>query len=207
MSTLFFQLVMARSHHICNPNICRKCQYVFLQEILVPLVEANGDSASTVLRVPRREISKHRAWMRYLALELLRLPISEFVKLRYWEGYLGMAFHFLGGSDLQSSILELWFKSYLGNVNFVDWVIFYPIRYFYLHTPIGDRWIEAALELAERTKDESLVESLVLILRPNISDYPSFASLARELAGQSRVISKVLNVESANQRRPPRWRR
>ena len=63
------------------------------------------------------------------------------------------------------------------------------------------------MELAERTKDESLVESLVLILRPNISDYPSFASLARELAGQSRVISKVLNAESANQRRPPRWRR
>ena len=196
MSSLFFELVMKREEDICLPGeLCGICPSIFVQDVLIPIIKANGGVPSAVRSMPIMEVLQNRAWIKYLAQELLCLPISEYVKLPHWKGHLNEAFHFCD-SDLKATVLHRWLNFYSGNVLFVDWLVFYAIRRFRRHTLIWDRWIKAALELAERTKDESLVESLVLTLRPNISAYPSFASLARELAGQSRVIAKVLNAAS-----------
>lgn len=194
MSNLFLQLATAKDFGYCGePGYCTKCLFRFLRDFMTPIGEAHGEPPSAFKEVSPREVLHRRAWQEYLHQELVELPLGEFVKLQYWEGHLRMAIFWVANPDLQASVLHRWLESPSDNVRFVDVVIFYIIRSGHLHTPVGDAWINAAIELAERTKDWSLVESLVWTLRRSISDYPSFGNLARKFGNQSPSILKALN--------------
>lgn len=198
MSNLFLQLATARDFSYCGePGFCTKCSFRFLRDFVTPIGEKHGEPASAFENAWPQEIFSRRPTQEQLAKELLDLTISEFVKLQYWEGHLRMAFYVMRDPDLQASVLQRWLESPFDDVRFVDVVIFYLIRHGHMHTPIGDGWIKAAVALAERTKDRSLVETLVWTLRRTIADYASFASLARELGQRSPSISKALNETTA----------
>lgn len=197
MSNLFLQLATARDFSYCGePGFCTKCSFRFLRDFVTPIGETHGEPASAFENAWPQEIFSRRSTQEQLAKELLDLPISEFVKLQYREGHLRMAFYAMRDPDLQSSVLQRWLESLLDDVRFVDVVIFHLIRHGHPHTPTWDAWIKATVALAERTRDWSLVESLVWTLRQSIADYPSFANLARELGQQSPSIAKALNETS-----------
>lgn len=197
MNNLFLQLATARDFSYCGePGFCAKCSFRFLRDFITPIGETHGEPASAFENAWPQEIFNRRSTQEQLAKELLGLPIYEFVKLQYWEGHLRMAFYAMSDPALQASVLQQWLESPLDDVRFVDVVIFYLIRNGHGHAPIGVSWINAAVALAERTKDWSLVETLVWTLRKSISDYPSAANLARELSQQSPSILKALNETS-----------
>jgi len=194
MANLYLQQATARDFSYCgNPGDCTKCLFRFLWDFMTPIGEAHGEPPSAFKDVSPREVLHRRAWQEYLAQELLALPLGEFLKLQYWEGHLRMAFFCMRDADLQATVLQRWLESPLEDVRFVDVVMFYLIRHGHLRAPVGDAWVKAAIAMAERTKDRSLVESLVWTLRRSISDHPSFAALARELSQQSPSILKALN--------------
>ena len=194
MSNLFLQQATARDFSYCGePGHCTKCLFRFVRDFITPIGEAHGEPASSYENVWPQEIFRRRVTQERLANELLGLPTAEFVKLQYWEGHLRMAFYCLGDHALQAAVLRRWVEAPLEDVRFVDVIIFHLIRHGHLRTPVGDAWIKAAIEMAERTEDRSLVESLVWTLRRSISDHSTFASLARELSQQSPSILKALN--------------
>ena len=197
MSNLFLKQATARDFSYCGePGYCTKCLFRFLFDFITPIGEAHGEPLSAFKDVSPREVLNRRDWQEYLAQELLVLPLGEFVKLQYWEGHLRMAFYCISDLDLQASVLQRWSETPLDNVRFVDVATFHIIRSGHLHTTVGDNWIKNSIELAERTKDTSLVETLVWTLRQSMSSYPSFGKLARELGGQSSSVLKALNETS-----------
>lgn len=198
MSNLFLKQATAQDFSYCGePGFCTKCMFRFVRDFVTPIDASHGEPTSGYEKAWPQEIFRRRSTQEHLAHELLKLPISEFVKLQYWDGHLRMAFHAMSDPGLQASVLQHWLDFPLEDVRFVDVVIFYLIRHGCQHAPVGQAWIKAAVALAERTKDRSLVESLVWTLRRSISDHPSFASLARELGQQSPSISKALNEAMA----------
>jgi hypothetical protein len=198
MSNLFLQQAKAHDFSYCGePGFCAKCMFRFVRDFVTPIDESHGESTSGYEKAWPQEIFSRRSTQEHLAKELFELPISEFVKLQYWEGHLRMAFHAVRDPDLQASVLQRWLESPLKDVRFVDVVVFYLIRHGHLHAPVGDAWVKAAVALAEHTKDRSLVESLIWSLGRSIANYPTFASLARELGQQSPSIAKALNETTA----------
>ena len=197
MSNRFLELATAGDFSYCGePGHCTKCMFRFVRDFVKPIGIAHGEPASSYEDVWPQEIFRRRVTQEQLANELLGLPTAEFVKLQYWEGHLRTAFYCLGDHELQAAVLQRWLESPLNDVRFVDVVIFYLVRSGHLHTPVGEAWIKTAVALAERTKNWSLVESLVWTLRRSISEHPTFASLARELSQQSPSILKALNETS-----------
>ena len=198
MSNRFLALATAGDFSYCGePGYCTKCLFRFVRDFITPIGLAHGEPVATFQDGWPQEIIHRRITQERLAAELLDLPISEFVKLKYWEGHLRTAFYALRDVDLQAAVLQRWVESPLEDVRFVDVVIFRFIRHSHLYTPIGDAWIRTAIELAEQTKDWSLVETLVWTLGRSISEHQAFASLARELSQQSPSILKALNETSS----------
>ena len=197
MSNLFLQQATAGDFSYCGePGYCTKCLFRFVRDFTTQIEEAHGAPTAAFQNSWPQEVLHRRLTQEHLAAELLDLPITKFVKLQYWEGHLRTAFYALRDLDLQASVLQRWLESPLDDVRFVDVVVFRLIRPSHLDAPVGDAWIRAAIGLAERTKDWSLVETLVWTLRKSISDHPSFADLARELSQHSPSILKALNETS-----------
>ena len=193
MSNRFLELATAGDFSYCGePGYCTKCLWRFHRDFINPIEQARGEPPTDLTKVLLHEFLLLRGWREHLADELLALPISDFRKLNCWEGHLRTAFFCLRDRDLQALVLQRWLQTFGGDIRFADVVVFYLIKSAHVGTETGQPWIQAAIALAEQSRDISLVESLVWTLGPSASAHPSFLTLATELGQHSPSITKAL---------------
>jgi hypothetical protein len=179
-----------------EPGECTKCNLRFRREIIEPIEESLGCLTPDLRSLRFPDFKKLRSWREHLAEELLSLPLNEFRKLQHWEGHLRMAFFFLRDRELESEILTKWLRDIGDDVEFVDSVIFHLIRRRHTGSSIGSAWIERGIALADSTRNESLVESLVWTVGNSLSSHATLARLATTLSDGSPAIANALKDTS-----------
>ena len=198
MSQRFLELATAGDFSYCGePGYCTKCLFRFHRDFIAPIEQARDEPPTDLTKVSLHEFLLLRGWREHLADELLTLPISEFRKLKYREGHLRTAFFCLRDRDLQTLVLQRWLQTFGGDIRFADVVVFYLVKPAHVGTEVGDTWIQAATDLAEQSRDFSLVESLIWTLGRSASAHPRFWALAAELDQRSPSIKKALNEATA----------
>lgn len=199
ISNRFLELATAADFSYCGePGYCTKCLWRFHRDFINPIEQVRGEPLTDLTKVSLHEFLLFRGWREHLSDELLTLPISEFRKLKYWDGHLRTAFFCLRDRDLQALVLQRWLQTFGSDIRFADLVVFHFVKPAHVGTEVGDAWVQAAIALAEQSRDISLVESLVWTLGRSASPHPRLLTLATELGQHSPSITKALNETSLN---------
>jgi hypothetical protein len=84
-----------------------------------------------------------------------------------------------------------WLRDIGDDVEFVDSVIFYLIRRRHTGSSIGWAWIERGIALADSTRSESLVESLVWTIGSSLSSHATLARFAESMSDSSTAVAAL----------------
>jgi hypothetical protein len=125
---------------------------------------------------------------------MAELTSSELQFFPNWSGCIEICFlHITPGGKI-SQVLDAW-TPHLNEqtIRFADYILHRIIGKVPFARLAGDTWIARCLELALSTRDESLVESLLLILRCSLREFPKLLEVAREIPSQQirRVLRNV----------------
>jgi len=129
-----------------------------------------------------------------LANALTDLDLKKITEVPNWDDFVAIA---LMDLPLQNrGILSSWLvKAQESDIDFLDVILFKIIRWI----PVGDKvrtqWISRCSALAVKTKNPSLIESLVLVLGQETVDSPELLAIASKLAeGSSQMRRVMLNA-------------
>jgi len=76
--------------------------------------------------------------------------------------------------------------------DFGDVVLFRIVRFLSEGDCVRESWIQAAVPIAVNTRDHSLIETLLLVLRGSASRFPELVAVAIELTANSKQINRVV---------------
>ena len=171
MSNTFVEIVQRASQlGWCTRPYCTTCGN---QEIRAELRKVAGESGFG------------------LAEQLSQLSPSEIVLLPDWDNGIRLAFFEIVLPGPQERILESWLERLDKEIDFADVVLFYIVRSLPFGQSVGTRWIEKCIPLALDTHNESLIESLLWILKGNVNNYPALYNLANQT--KSPKVAKALS--------------
>lgn len=132
-----------------------------------------------------------------LAQALADLDIDEYVRLRNWDDCLRIAFLYLPFPGQHEKILNCWVSKLNRNIRFADVVLFYIARSLPFGKEVSRTWISACVDLATSFKDESLIESLIWVLRSGVAEHEELLSIAQSLGATSFKVKRAL-METSN---------
>lgn len=127
-----------------------------------------------------------------LADALASLDINEYTTLRNWEDCLRIAFLYLPFPPQRTKVLNSWLPKIDLNIRFADVVLFYIVQYLPSDDEARTAWISACVSLAVKSKDTSLVESLIWILGSNLRAQPELLRVANHLNRTSAALHKAM---------------
>ncbi|MBC7929889.1 MAG: hypothetical protein H7Z38_04905 [Rubrivivax sp.] len=127
-----------------------------------------------------------------LAQVLADLDIDEYSWLRDWDDCLRIAFLHLPFPGQHEKILSSWIPKLNKNIRFADVVLFYIVRSLPFGIETSRAWISACVNLAVNSKDESLVESLVWVLRSELPKYDGLIHTAKHLSATSFKVKRAM---------------
>lgn len=127
-----------------------------------------------------------------LANALEEIDINELMTVSNWQDGLLVAVIDLPISMQLDGILKTWLPKVIGNIRFADYVLFKIVRHLPRQNYTRNEWLNSCLELADETKDFSLIESLILVLGQEAKNYPNLISIAIDHARTSGQIRRVL---------------
>jgi len=123
---------------------------------------------------------------------LCELSPAELVELPNWAGALEIAVRDLPMGTQVEAVLRAWLPRIGEVVPFDDVVLFRIVRCLRETGGLREEWIRAAIPVAVRTKDHSLVETLLLVMRPEAARSPELVAVAQQLAVHSKQMRRVL---------------
>jgi hypothetical protein len=127
-----------------------------------------------------------------LAQALADLNIDEYIRLRIWDDCLRIAFLHLPFPGQHEKILNSWIPKLDRNIRFADVVLFYIVRSLPFGKEVSRAWISACVDLAASFKDESLVESLIWVLRSDVAKHEELLRIAQNLSATSFKVKRAL---------------
>jgi hypothetical protein len=127
-----------------------------------------------------------------LANVLAELNPSELTKEHGWQDALLLTIHDLPLSLQLRSVLKSWLPKIHEDVDFSDFVLFKIIRNMPGENDVKKEWIARCIMLVQGTKDFSLTESLLLVLKKESLKYPVLMKIAIDHAESSRQMRRVL---------------
>jgi len=116
---------------------------------------------------------------------------SELIEIEGWCDALKIAFYDLSMSS-RSELLREWLKVSNEKIRFIDVILFHFVRYLKLDEDLYHLWIEKCLDVARRTYDFSLIESLALVLENDLNKYTEIYQQAVKYAESSSQMRRVL---------------
>lgn len=125
-----------------------------------------------------------------LADLLSNLDLDEYTALGKWLDCLRIAFVDLPFAPQRDGILKNWLPHARTNVRFADGVLYYIIPY--ISGDMRESWIASCIDLALGSRDASLVESLVWVLRSDLPRYPNLVDVAHDLTATSARVHTAL---------------
>jgi hypothetical protein len=143
---------------------------------------------------------EYRAAIRQLgddiAVALSTLDLTELTRQPDWDEKLRLALNEIRKAEVMDRILTAWLPQLDHQIRLADFILFYYVRRGALFAPMSiavlEQWRDSCIELAVKTGDESLVESLIC----TVGDYrkhPELAEVVRSMAESgSYTILKAL---------------
>ena len=138
-----------------------------LRELSSPL---GGRLADALADIDLREISLLHNWQDALLVAIMDLPISQQV-----EG-----------------VLEAWLPKISGHIVFADLILYKIVRYMRKDNATRNNWIERCIDIAINSRNFSLIESLLLVLRREVWNYRKLIAIAKEYSYSSAQMDRVL---------------
>lgn len=127
-----------------------------------------------------------------LANALEEIDINELTSVPNWQDGLLVALIDLPMAMQVEGILNAWLPKVIGNTRFADYVLFKIVRRLPRQNYIRNEWINSCLELVDKTKDFSLVESLILVIGQEAKNYRDLIAIATYHARTSGQMRRVL---------------
>ena len=131
-----------------------------------------------------------------LAADLASLPLADLEVTPDWGDPLRLALDELGSAELMDHVLQAWLPHLDDHVRLADLVVFYYVRRGALFAPMSvdtlQEWLGRSIDVANQSRDSSLVESLIYTLGGQIKEHPELVELVKELQPGSRAIALAL---------------
>ena len=112
-----------------------------------------------------------------LADELASLDLSALTEMPNWDETLRLVLDDFRKPELMDRVLTAWLPQLDRNIRVADLILFYYVRRGSIFAPMSievlQRWCDKCIELAVKTGDESLVESLIY----TVGDYRKYPAL------------------------------
>lgn len=128
-----------------------------------------------------------------LQSELETIDLQELTSRGFWLSALHATA--VGRILNWNRILMAWLPFAESDVRFADDVFFYLVSRLPFQPPACDQWLEACIDLAFKTKDASLIESLVYVLGPKFKTYSDLVALARDVSPTHANLREALVKE------------
>ena len=123
---------------------------------------------------------------------LSEVGTAELVAIPNWVDALVLAMMSLPLPDQMVSVLEAWLGQQHLSVRFVDVVLFKVVRRLPDSYRIKDEWINKGKTLAIETRDFSLTETLLLLLRDKVTECVEILDIAQSHAILSSQMRRVI---------------
>ena len=127
-----------------------------------------------------------------LAESLSKLNLVELCRLREWDDALRIALGEISDAAQMDEVLSAWLPAIKQHVAVADIVLFYFVRRGALFAPMSVEvlrmWMDACVELACETHNESLVESLVYTLGRRVESSPELQRVVTLVSGSSQKV-------------------
>ena len=131
-----------------------------------------------------------------LAKALEGMDLARFTGYPEWPNILRHAFQYLRTPEQGDRILRQWLPLLPRYLRVADVVLFYIVRPGVLFAPMSievhREWITQSVEIAIRSKDVSLLESLVYTLGKRIDQYASLRDLVDATCTSSPKLKNAL---------------
>jgi len=142
-----------------------------------------------------QELTEHDK--RLLTQELLDIDLDALAKYSNWTDCVVFALQLETTSEQLDRVLLNWLGQLRQHVRLADKVLFYCCRNGLL-TPISpemcSKWISSCIVVAVETRDCSLLESLVYVLRENIAEHKDLKDTMEEEALRSEKLRRALSA-------------
>lgn len=165
--------IIRKAHQLkwCTTPYCTTCFASEYRNSLKELVKTlGGELANVFKKINPQELTSIPNWQDALLSAIIDLPISL----------------------QEEDILEAWLSKTTDNIFFADFVIYRIVRNLPKDSKIRNRWIEKCTTMALSTKNFSLIESLILVLRQDVLNYPDLIAIVKEYAINSAQMRRVL---------------
>ena len=127
-----------------------------------------------------------------LAQALATLDLDDLMQHRSWHNGLRLALDEIRDPLVMDSILTSWLPHLRHHIPVADLVLFYFVRRGALFAPMSEeilkRWIGVCTSIAIRTRNESLLESLVYVLGSKVA---AVSELSKVIAAESLTSDKI----------------
>ena len=131
-----------------------------------------------------------------LSDELASLDLTALEETADWDDPLRLALDQLPNPEMKDRVMKAWLPQLDRHIRLADIVLFYYVRRGALFAPMSievlQQWLAKCIDLASKTDDESLVESLVYTLGTRYKEYPVLDSMVHNLASRSRRVFLAL---------------
>jgi hypothetical protein len=161
----------AREQRWCTKPYCTTCGAIDYRKSLKNLAGPLGEGLANALAdINPQDLISIPDWQDAILVAVIDLPIASQV-----EG-----------------VLKVWLPKITDNTFFADFVLYKIVRNLPANNETRNRWIESCMALALSTRNFSLTESLILVLRHNALNYPDLIAIASEYAKTSAQMRRVL---------------
>ena len=161
----------ANEQNWCVTPYCTTCgahEYrTALQELSGPL---GGGLADALADINLQEISLLPNWQDALLVAIMDLPIAQQV----------------------DGVLEAWLPKMSDHVAFADLILYKIVRHMGKDNETRNNWIERCIDIVINSRNFSLIESLLLVLRREAWNYQKLIAIAKEYSYSSAQMDRVL---------------
>ena len=127
-----------------------------------------------------------------LANALEDIDLHEITWLPNWQDALLVAIMDLPISQQVEGVLEAWLPKISGHIVFADLILYKIVRYMRKDNATRNNWIERCIDIAINSRNFSLIESLLLVLRREVWNYRKLIAIAKEYSYSSAQMDRVL---------------
>ncbi len=127
-----------------------------------------------------------------LVKALKEINPGQLMELNNWKDALLIAVFDLPFMVQREEVLKEWIPVSTNNLNFTDYIVFKVVGLLPRNNKTRQQWIRKCIDIAVDTRDFSLTESLILVLRDEAKKYPRLLEIANEYAKTSGQMKRVL---------------
>ena len=123
---------------------------------------------------------------------LADIDLQEISLLPNWQDALIIAITDLPLLQQVEGVLEAWLPKISDNIALADLILYKIVHYMRKDNVMRNNWIERCIDIAINSRNFSLIESLLLVLRREAWNYRKLIAIAKEYSYSSAQMDRAL---------------